>query len=431
MKLAIAPLLLLVLAASHASSAIATLGLSTQSFGLTGIGGNASGEGQNTVSFGTCVFDGANTACTVSGPYTGPDTGGTYTFLISYPGNGPFPLNAVSQTPGGNLFSYAANQYYTNGFSFLATLTPTNGPLLSFYSFANFDFYYTSSASCTGVAPTACSVGQVGLTSGATITGQIIGTFDPTPVIRTTSGVISAGGYGGFFSIAPSTWMEIYGVNLATLLSQTWAGTDFNGIQAPEALGGTTVTVAGVPAYIDYVSPGQVNAQVPSGIPFGQQPVVVTTAGGTSIAYSINVNAAEPGLLATSLFILNRNQNVEAVFSNSLTTFVFPAGISGLSTAPAKSGDQITFYGIGFGPVTPNTAAGQIVQQQSQLQMDLQITFAGVPAIVTYAGLAPDYVGLYQFNLTVPNVPASNTVPIAFSLAGVPGTQNLVMAIEN
>jgi uncharacterized protein (TIGR03437 family) len=379
------------------------------------------------MSWGSCAFDGTNTNCTLSGPYTGFGTGGTYSFVVSYAGNGPFPLNAVSQTPGSNLFFAQA----TNNFSLVITLDQHNAPPISFYSFANFNFFFTSSATCTGVPVASCGVGQVGLTPGATIIGPITGTFDPTPTIRTSSGVISAGGYGGFSSIAPSTWIEIYGVNLATTLSRVWAGTDFNGIQAPTALGGTTVTVAGINAYVDYVSPGQVNVQVPSGVPLGQQPVVVMTAGGTSSAYSINVNTAEPGLLATALFIINGNQNIDAVFSNALTTFVSPVGISGLTTAVAKTGDQITLYGIGFGPVTPNIPAGQIVQSTSEVQMNLQIAFAGVPAMVTYAGLAPGYVGLYQFNVVVPNVAASNTVPVTFSLGGIPSQQNLVIAVQN
>jgi len=426
MKLAIIPVFFLCLTAGPAS-AIVTLGLSNQNFGLTGIGGNASGEGQSTMSWGSCTFDGTNTNCTLSGPYTGFGTGGTYSFVVSYAGNGPFPLNAVSQSPGSNLFFAQA----TNNFSLVITLDQNNAPPISFYSFANFNFFFTSSAICTGVPATSCGVGQVGLTKGATIIGPVTGTFDPTPTIKTSAGVISASGYGGFSSIAPSTWIEIYGVNLATTRSQIWAGTDFNGYQAPTALGGTTVTVAGLSAYTYYVSPAQVNVQVPSGVPLGQQPVVVTTAGGTSSAYSINVNPAEPGLLATALFIINGNQNVDAVFSNALNTFVSPVGISGLNTAMAKAGDQITLYGIGFGQVTPNIPAGQIVTQTNQLQMNLEISFAGVPAMVTYAGLAPGYVGLYQFNVVVPNVAASNTVPVTLSLGGVPSQQSLVMAIQN
>jgi uncharacterized protein (TIGR03437 family) len=407
------------------ASALVTLGQSTQNFALTGIGANASGEGQNTVSWGACAFDGTNTNCTLSGPYTGLGPGGTYSFVLSYSGNGAFPLNAVSQSPGSNLFYYQA----TNNYALVITLTPSTGAPVSFYSFANFAFYFTSAAVCTGVPAANCAVGQVGVTPKATITGPITGTFDPTPAIRASSGVISAGGYGGFSSIAPATWIEIYGTNLANIPTKTWGAADFTGNQAPTALGGTTVTIAGLPAYIDFVSPGQINAQVPSGVPTGLQPVVVTTAGGVSLAYSVNVNTVEPGLLAPASFLVNGNQYAVALFSNTLT-YVLPFNVGGVLTARAKPGDNITFYGIGFGPVTPNITAGQLVQQANQLQGNVQITFAGTPATVSYAGLVYSDAGLYQFNVVVPNVAASDTVPVAFTLGGVAGTQNLVLAVQ-
>ena len=337
---------------------------------------------------------------------------------------GRFPLIAVTNPSSDMFFAQA-----TNNFSLVITLTQNNGPAINFYSFANFSFVY-SLPTCTGIPAASCGVGQVGLTPKATINGPITGSFDPTPMIRTTSGVISAGGYGGFSSIAPATWIEIYGVNLATNLSQTWGGTDFNGNTAPSALGGTTVTVAGKPAFVNYISPGQVNVQVPSGIPNGQQQVVVTTAGGTSIAYSINVNSVEPGLLAPPSFVLKGIQNVVAVFSNTLT-FVLPVGVSGVTTARARPGDALTLYGIGFGLVTPDLPAGQIAQQTAGLQMNFAITFGGVPAKVTYSGIGPGNVGLYQFNVIVPQVAASDNVPVAFTLGGVASTQNLVIAISN
>jgi uncharacterized protein (TIGR03437 family) len=50
---------------------------------------------------------------------------------------------------------------------------------------------------------------------------------------------------------------------------------------------------------------------------------------------------------------------------------------------------------------------------------------------VTYAGFAPGYVGLYQFNVVVPNVAASDSVPLTFTLGGANGPQNLVIAVQN
>jgi uncharacterized protein (TIGR03437 family) len=342
--------------------------------------------------------------------------------VVSYAGNGAFPLIAVFPI-GSDMFYAQALSNYT----FSVTLTETNGPTVSFYSFANFNFLF-SSPTCTVIVGV-CDASPVGQTPNATITGPITGAFDPTPTIL-PSGVITAGNYGAFPAIAPATWIEIYGYNLATTRSQTWAGNDFKGNQAPSALGGTTVTVEGKPAFIDFVSPGQVNVQVPSGIDPGQQPLIVTTAGGSSLAYTVTVNTLEPGLLAPPSFILKGAQNVVALFSGTLT-YVLPVNLPGVVTARARAGDNITLYGIGFGTVTPDIPAGQIVQQTNALQSAFKVFFGGTQATVTYAGFAPGYVGLYQFNVEVPNVAASDSVPLTFTLGGANGPQNLVIAVQN
>ncbi len=171
-------------------------------------------------------------------------------------------------------------------------------------------------------------------------------------------------------------------------------------------------------------------SRYPPVLPPDPQPLVVTTAGGSSIAYTVTVKAQEPGLLAPPAFILKGQQNVVALFSGTLT-YVLPVSVPGVVTARARPGDNITLYGIGFGTVTPDTPAGQIAQQTNSLQSDLQVSFGGVPANVTYKGFAPGYVGLYQFNVVVPNVPAGDAVPLTFTLAGTPGPQNLFIAIQN
>jgi uncharacterized protein (TIGR03437 family) len=406
---------------SPSASAQVTLGLSNQKVILNTIGGNVLGEGQSIVTWGACVYDGTNTTCTLSGPFTGLANGGTYNFVLTYPGNGTSPLTAISNSPGNDQTFFSLSKG-----SFVTSLTETNGSTITFYD-PSF-FYSFVNPTCTPT-PNNCSVGQLGLTQGATITGPVSGTMTTIPVIRTALGVISAGAYGAFPSIAPATWMEIYGTNLANVRTQTWAGTDFKGNLAPTALGGTTVTVAGIPAYIDFVSPEQVNAQVPSGVPSGPQPVVVTTAGGTSVAYTIQVNPVQPGLLAPASFTINSSQYVVALLSNTLT-YVLPVPVTGVTTARVKPGQSITLYGVGFGPVTPNTPAGQIVSGNSALT-SFQVFFGGVAANVTYAGLAPGYVGLYQFNVVVPNVAASDTVPLTFMLNGAVGSQTLVIPVQN
>jgi len=411
-----------------ASAQTATYTSSNQVVTLTVLGGSG-GVGQSKVDWGNCAYNGANTVCTVTAPYTGVGGGGTIFMIFTYRGSGPSPFTANSISAGSNYITFGLTA--GNSGTITVSLTENNtGATVAFLS-NNFTFYYNSDAACSGTPVSTCSIGQVGLTPGAVISGTGNGTFDATPVIRTSLGVISASAYGGFSALAPGTWMEIYGTNLANVTSRTWGSADFNGDAAPTALGGTTVTIGGQPAFIDYVSPTQVNAQVPSGILPGTQPVVVTTPGGTSFPYPITVNVTESGLLAPAAFNLQAGQYVTALFPDGFTYVLPPGSIAGLTSARAKPGDTIVFYGVGFGTVTPNSPAGQIVTQSNTLSGNFKASFAGTPATVTFSGLTFGYLGLYQFDVVVPNVAASDTVPFTFSLGGTPGTQTLLIAVGN
>jgi len=405
----------------------ATYTNSNQAVTLTGLGGSG-GVGQSRVTWGNCAYDGTNTKCTVTAPYAGVAGGGTISMVLAYKGNGISPFTANSISPGSDLVTFGLTAGSSGTIS--VSLTESTGATVAFLS-NNFTFYYYSTASCSGTVVGTCGIGQVGLTAGAVISGTVYGVFDATPVIRTSQGVISAGAYGGFSALAPGTWMEIYGTNLANVALQNWASTDFNGNTAPTGLGGTTVTIGGQLAFIDYVSPTQVDAQVPSNISLGSQPVVVTTPGGSSTAYPITVNVTEPGLLAPAVFNLKAGQYVAALFSDNVTFVLPPGSIAGVTSARAKPGDTLIFYGVGFGTVTPASPAGQIVTQANHLSGTFQASFGGAAATVSFSGLTAGDLGLYQFNVVVPNVAASDTVPLSFSLNGTAGTQTLLIAIQN
>jgi uncharacterized protein (TIGR03437 family) len=251
---------------------------------------------------------------------------------------------------------------------------------------------------------------------------------NPAPAIG-AGGVVSASAFGEFSSIAPGSWIEIYGSNLAAD-TRGWATTDFNGVNAPTSLDGTSVTIAGQSAFVSYISPGQVNVQVPSGITPGSQQVIVTTGVGASSPYLVTVNATEPGLLAPASFIVGGNQYVAALFPDYVT-FAIPAGaITNVPSRPAQPGDTLIIYGVGFGDVLPSIPAGQLVQAQNMLAAPFDLYFGSVQATLAYAGLAPGYVGLYQFNVVVPAVPAGDLVPLTFTLNGSPGEQTLFIAVQ-
>ena len=151
---------------------------------------------------------------------------------------------------------------------------------------------------------------------------------------------MTASAFGAFPSVAPGSWIEIYGANLAAD-SRSWTGADFTGVNAPTSLDGTKVTIGGQPAFIDYISPTQVNAQVPSNVATGSQPVIVTSAAGASAASTIAVNQQEPGLLAPSSFLVGGKQYVAALFSDG-ATFVLPPERSPVYPRAARNPETLS-----------------------------------------------------------------------------------------
>jgi uncharacterized protein (TIGR03437 family) len=240
-------------------------------------------------------------------------------------------------------------------------------------------------------------------------------------------GVITASQFGGYSTISPGAWTEIYGSNLANTTTD-WSNS-FQGNNAPTSLGGTTVTIGGLSTYIEYVSPGQVNVQAPLTLNPGSQQVVVSTAAGQSANYSLNVANTAPGLYAPSVFLVGGKQYVGAQHQDG--TWVMPAGaVAGFTSSPARAGETITLYGVGYGQVNPQPTNGQPAQGQTSLTTALTMFFGPAQGTLTYQGLAPNYIGLYQFNVTVPNVMSGNLVPLTFVLGSTNSTQTLYTAVQ-
>ena len=103
--------------------------------------------------------------------------------------------------------------------------------------------------------------------------------------------------------------------------------------------------------------------------------------------------------------------------------------LRGFSSRPAKPGEIVTLYGTGFGAVTPAVGSGQLAQGETTLVLPLEILIGQAPATKQYSGLSPGSVGLYQFNVVIPDG-VTGTLPVTFTLGGVPGTQTLSIAVQ-
>ncbi|MBV8728909.1 MAG: hypothetical protein JO336_03780, partial [Acidobacteriia bacterium] len=359
--------------------------------------------------------------CGLTGGFSG-DGGPATKALLNYPrgvavdGNGnvyiadTFNFRIRMVTPAGTIYTIAGRS--RSGYSGDGQLA-TN---------ASFSF------------PSAIAVAPSGLIYVADTQNNVVrlltpgnpGMTTPPPIISGMNTASSCGGYAGV--AAPGSWIELHGNSLASD-TRTWQASDFNGNNAPTALDGTVVSIAGQNAVLDYISPLQVNAQVPLNASPGTQPVQVTSPNGTSPAVSLTINAFQPGFCLG--FSLNGNAYIAAVV-NGTSTYILPtnANISGITYRPAKPGETIIFFGTGFGAVAPSPAQGQVVQQTNQLTTPVEIFFGPMQATIKYAGLAPGYVGLYQFNVVVPNIPSSDSVPVTFAQGNFAGAPTLYTAVS-
>ncbi len=243
----------------------------------------------------------------------------------------------------------------------------------------------------------------------------------PKPVITSTGGVVNGATNlpGG---IAPNTYISIFGANLAGS-ARVWAGSDFtaNGTGLPKSLDGTSVTINGKAAYVEYISPTQINAITPSDTATGSGiDVIVTTNGQASDPVSVTMNKIAPG------FFTFDGKYVAA--SDALTgTFIGKTGLFPTApdlTVPAKPGQIVTLYGTGFGSTNPVIADGQVTDKIYNLSPAPSINIGSSAAAVGFAALTPGFAQVYQFNVTVPATAPDGDLQIFAQSGGVSSPNN-------
>jgi uncharacterized protein (TIGR03437 family) len=261
-----------------------------------------------------------------------------------------------------------------------------------------------------------------------------------TPPVITS--VDSAGSYGGYSYFASGSWLEIKGTNLADPADPRltaaanpgqWTSSDFNGANAPTVLDSISVSINGKPAYVWYLSATQLNVQAPEDSPTGNIAITVTNCKATSQPLTFPRRPLAPGILAPSNYTAGGTQYMVATFAsdgayvlNTSTGAAF-----GLNSRPAKPGDLIVAYGIGFGDVTPSILPGVIVQQTNALVNPVTISFGSTNATLAYSGLAGSFVGLYEFYITVPSSLANGDYQINVTQNGTAVPQTMYLTVHN
>ncbi len=242
----------------------------------------------------------------------------------------------------------------------------------------------------------------------------LLGSINANPNV-TSAGVVNAAQPAA--GIAPNTYMSVKGSDLA-VTKRSWATADFGttGKTLPNTLDGVTVTVNGKQAYIEFISPAQINFLTPPDLVTAGQIQVVVTDNGLASA-TVNVPAQ---LLAPAFFLADTAGHIAAEHGSG-------AVIS--TTAPAAPGETIAMYGTGFGTTNPAVADGQVLAGVSPLVTPPAITFNGVSANVVFAGLTAT--GLYQLNVTVPAGLPDGDAAVVASLGAFTTPAGALITIKN
>jgi uncharacterized protein (TIGR03437 family) len=199
----------------------------------------------------------------------------------------------------------------------------------------------------------------------------------------------------------PGSVFVLFGLDLSTKEAQAIS------VPLQTALLNTTVTVNGKAVPLFYVSPGQIDAQMPWEIPGGTvASVVVKNGTATSNAAAVYVPATgTPGI---------------SVYSTDRAVVTNADGSVNSPTSPASVGDEVVAWFTGGGPVQ---AAGTLVTGSpapsglSSVTGTYGVTVGGLQAMVDYIGLTPGSIGLYQVNFTIPSI-AKGTYPLQIDIAG-------------
>ena len=227
---------------------------------------------------------------------------------------------------------------------------------------------------------------------------------------------------GGVATISPNSWVEIKGSNLAPAGdSRIWQSPDFVMNHLPTALDGVSVTVNGVPAYVYYISPTQVNILTPPNAISGSVPVQVSVDGVVSANFMVQAQAGSP-----SFFIFGSGPYIAATHANG--SYLGPTSLYPGLTTPAQPGETIVMYANGFGSTSTPVVSGSETQSGTLSPMPV-ITIGGVAATVTFAGLVAP--GEFQFNVVVPPSLANGDQPTIAMYNGLTTQAGTLVTVQH
>jgi uncharacterized protein (TIGR03437 family) len=257
--------------------------------------------------------------------------------------------------------------------------------------------------------------------------------FGQTPLLPPIiNGIVPI--YGTANIIQPGSWFSIYGIGLTCGVYE-WNGDFPTRLGVPQLSGTVTVSVNGSSAYIWYASPTQINAQAPDDTTTGRVDVHVDFSCGNP-GVSGGADATVTLAPVSPCFILIdathpvaeiATPNGSGAYGNGAYDLLGPPGFLTTPTRRVRPGETLVLYGVGFGPTTPMVLAGRPFVGAAPTIYPVTATIGGKSAPVAFSGTVE--AGLYQINVTVPDLPAGD-LPLEASVDGVGTQAGIVVAVE-
>jgi uncharacterized protein (TIGR03437 family) len=229
------------------------------------------------------------------------------------------------------------------------------------------------------------------------------------PAPTQISAVVDGAGYQQ--GISPGAWISIFGTNLSSG-TRLWRDSEILGGRLPTQLDGISVSIDGKLAAVNFISPLQLNVQVPDDNATGPVVVAVNTPQGT-VTTITTMQTVSPGL-----FMYDAANRKYVAAQHADYSIVGPPSLYPGASSPAKPGEVIILYATGFGPTTPPTPSGQVVTNSAPVAnlSAISVTIGGKQAPVQWAGIT--IAGVWQLNIQVPAATATGDAAVMAQIAG-------------
>lgn len=310
---------------------------------------------------------------------------------------------AVDQTPVGGILAFRVIDRYGVGVSGLPVLFSVDR---GGGSFRNADIRTGAYGLATAepiLGPTPGSQRFLARVAGWSI--PFTGNARLAPAIS-SGGIVNAASFQAGPGIVPGSYISIFGSDLSDGLDLV------STLSLPLGLGGVTVSFdipsarISLPGRLIFVSPNQVNVQVPWELPANSQVQMKVSIGFTPGQVSTaQVAAASP-----------------AIYVREGIAAALDAGNRVITSAnPARRGQTVQIYLNGLGQVDNRPATGEPAPSQplARTLATPTVTIGGVPASLQFSGLAPGFAGLNQVNVVVPANVSAGSQPVIVSQGGV------------